>query len=123
MFDFPASASTKNGDQPTSNFVAVGSVLYGMTSEGGKDGGATGDGTIFSFDTSCATYKRLYSFDGGHGSDPHGQLILDPNGNTFYGMTRSGGNVAIRSSPGAGTEVALSMSREPGRRARSARAT
>ncbi len=38
-------------------------------------------------------------------------------------MTRSGGNVAIRSSPGAGTEVALSMSREPGRRARSARAT
>jgi len=38
-------------------------------------------------------------------------------------MDRSGGTVAIRSSPGAGTEVALTMLREPGRRARSARPT
>ena len=45
LFDFPASAKNNLGDQPTSNFVAVGSVLYGMTSEGGKEGGTTGDGT------------------------------------------------------------------------------
>ncbi|HXM88892.1 MAG TPA: choice-of-anchor tandem repeat GloVer-containing protein [Candidatus Acidoferrum sp.] len=91
LFDFPASAKNNLGDQPTSNFVAVGSVLYGMTSEGGKEGGTTGDGTIYSFDTSSGTYTRLHSFNGASGSDPHGQLILDPNGNTFYGMTRSGG--------------------------------
>ena len=91
LFDFPKTASGSKGDQPYSCFVAVGSVLYGMTSEGGKHGGVTGDGTIFSFDTSSDTYTRLYSFGGDHGSDPHGQLILDPNGTTFYGMTRTGG--------------------------------
>lgn len=91
LFDFAKSASGNKGDQPYSCFVAVGSVLYGMTAEGGKHGGVTGDGTIFSFDTSSSTYTRLYSFGGGKGSDPHGQLILDPNGTTFYGMTRTGG--------------------------------
>ncbi|MHB1773047.1 MAG: ATP-binding protein [Acidimicrobiales bacterium] len=34
-------------------------------------------------------------------------------------MARNGGTVAIRSRPGAGTEVALRMSREPGHRTRS----
>jgi len=91
VFDFAKTAKNNGGDQPHSCFVAAGSVLYGMTSQGGKHGGSTGDGTIFSFDTSSNTYTRLYSFDGKHGADPHGQLILDPNGSTFYGMTRSGG--------------------------------
>jgi uncharacterized repeat protein (TIGR03803 family) len=97
LFNFPKTAAKNGGDQPHSNFVAIGSVLYGMTSQGGKNGGTTGDGTIFSFDTSSATYSRLYSFNGKAGSNPHGQLILDPNGTTFYGMTRSGGkhNVGV----------------------------
>lgn len=97
LFDFDASAANNGGDQPHSNFVAVGSVLYGMTSQGGHNGGATGDGTIFSFDTSTATYTRLHSFDGKTGADPHGQLILDPSGTKFYGMTRTGGkhNVGV----------------------------
>jgi len=92
LFDFPKSASNNDGDQPHSCFVAgAGDLLYGMTSEGGKHGGTTGDGTIFSFDTSSGTYTRLHSFDGSHGADPHGQLIFDPNGTTLYGMTRAGG--------------------------------
>ncbi len=91
LFDFPKSAKNNGGDQPHSCFVAAGSLLYAMTSQGGKHGGSTGDGTIFSFDTSSSTYTRLHSFDGKHGADPHGQLILDPNGTTFYGMTRAGG--------------------------------
>ena len=95
LFNFPASAAKNGGDQPHSCFVDIGSVLYGMTSEGGKSGGTTGDGTIFSFDTSSATYTRLYSFDGKSGSDPHGQLILDPDGKTFYGMTRTGGTHGV----------------------------
>jgi uncharacterized repeat protein (TIGR03803 family) len=95
VFDFPASAANNHGDQPHSNFVAVGSVLYGMTSMGGHNGGATGDGVIFSFDTSSGTYTRLHSFNGTDGSDPHGQLILDPNGKTFYGMTREGGSANV----------------------------
>jgi uncharacterized repeat protein (TIGR03803 family) len=92
LYDFAKTAKNNAGDQPTSCFLAVGSVLYGMTSEGGKKGGTTGDGTIFSFDTSDSTYTRIYSFDGKDGADPHGQLILDPDGATFYGMTRTGGS-------------------------------
>ena len=91
VFDFPKSATNNGGDQPHSCFVAAGSVLYGMTSQGGHNGGATGDGTIFAFDTSSATYTRLHSFDGKHGADPHGQLIIDTNGKKLYGMTRTGG--------------------------------
>jgi uncharacterized repeat protein (TIGR03803 family) len=91
LYDFAKTAKNNAGDQPTSCFVAVGSVLYGMTSEGGKKGGTTGDGTVFSFDTSDNTYTRIYSFEGKQGADPHGQLILDPDGTTFYGMTRAGG--------------------------------
>jgi uncharacterized repeat protein (TIGR03803 family) len=93
LFDFDKPA--KHGAQPHSCFVASGSVLFGMTSQGGKNGGATGDGTIFSFDPSSATFSRLRSFDGKHGADPHGQLILDPNLTTFYGMTRAGGSANV----------------------------
>jgi len=91
LFNFAKPAKNNKGAEPHSCFVAVGSVLYGMTSQGGNHGGTTGDGTIFSYDTSSDTYVRLHSFNGQHGSDPHGELILDPDGVTFYGMTRTGG--------------------------------
>jgi uncharacterized repeat protein (TIGR03803 family) len=61
-----------------------------MTSLGGKGG----NGAIYTFDTSTSTYARVYSFNG-LGVAPHGQLILDPNGKTFYGMTQSGGSAAV----------------------------
>jgi uncharacterized repeat protein (TIGR03803 family) len=94
LFDFQSSSAGNNGDQPHSCFEldSANNLLYGMTSQGGDHGGATGDGTIFSFDPATSTYTKLYSFDGAkHGSDPHGQPILDPNGVTLYGMTREGG--------------------------------
>jgi uncharacterized repeat protein (TIGR03803 family) len=91
VFDFPASSVKNFSAQPFSCFVAVGSVLYGMTSVGGKGG----NGAIFTFDTSTSTYARIYSFDGKHGANPHGQLILDPNGKTFYGMTQTGGTAKV----------------------------
>ena len=90
LFQFPATSKHNDGTQPHSCFVAIGNVLYGMTSQGGKSG-PPGFGTVFSFDTTSNTYTRLHTFDGKHGSDPHGQLILDPDGVTFYGMTRTGG--------------------------------
>jgi uncharacterized repeat protein (TIGR03803 family) len=91
VFDFPASSVKNYSAQPFSCFASVGSVLYGMTSLGGK----SGNGAIFTFDTSTSTYARVYSFDDKHGSDPHGQLILDPNGKTFYGMTQTGGTKKV----------------------------
>jgi len=95
VFDFPTSAANNAGDMPFSNFVAAGSVLYGMTSQGGHRGGLTGDGVIFSFNTTSNTYTRIHSFNGADGFDPHGQLILDPNGTTFYGMTPVGGSANV----------------------------
>jgi uncharacterized repeat protein (TIGR03803 family) len=103
LFQFPATSSANGGTQPHSCFVADSNgVLYGMTSQGGKSG-PPGDGTIFSFEPTSSTYTRLHTFDGKHGSDPHGQLILDPSGSPFYGMTRTGGkhNVGIIFSLGA----------------------
>ena len=94
LFDFPASKAKNAGDQPFSNFVAVGNVLFGMASMGGHNGGLTGYGDIFSFDTATATYSRVYSFNGAFGLGPRGPVILDPNGHTFYGMTPLGGSAA-----------------------------
>jgi uncharacterized repeat protein (TIGR03803 family) len=91
LFNFPASGSKSYSALPFSCFDSVGSVLYGMTSLGGK----SGNGAIFTFDTTTSTYARVYSFDGKHGSDPHGQLILDPNGKKFYGMTQTGGTAKV----------------------------
>jgi uncharacterized repeat protein (TIGR03803 family) len=100
LLDFPSSSAGNDGDQPHSDFAlnSTSGLLYGMTSQGGSHGGTTGDGTIFSFDPATSTYARLYSFDGAkHGTDPHGEPILDPNGATLYGMTREGGkkNVGV----------------------------
>jgi uncharacterized repeat protein (TIGR03803 family) len=102
LFQFPVTSKRNNGTQPHSCFVAIGNVLYGMTSQGGKSG-PPGDGTVFSFDPTSSTYTRVHTFDGKHGADPHGQLILDPSGSPFYGMTRAGGkhNVGIIFSLGA----------------------
>ena len=105
LFDFPASAANNAGDQPFSNFVASGSVLYGMASLGGHNGGANGNGVIFSFDSSTDTYTRIHSFGGSNGFDPRGALILDPNGHTFYGMTPTGGSSA------AGVVFSFNMSK------------
>src|SRR5580700_9402672 len=93
--NFDKTQKNNGGDQPHSCFAAAGTVLYGMTSEGGKKGGTTGDGVIFSYDTSTGTYTALFSFDGKDGSDPHGQPIVDPNGTTLYGMTRTGGKADV----------------------------
>jgi uncharacterized repeat protein (TIGR03803 family) len=99
LYSFDKGAKKNNGDMPHSCFAINNGVLYGMTSQGGtKNVPNGGDGTIFSFVPQTKTYTKLFNFDGTkHGSDPHGQPILDPNMTTLYGMTRAGGkhNVGI----------------------------
>jgi uncharacterized repeat protein (TIGR03803 family) len=98
LYDFQMSGQKNDGDMPHSCFAFSNTLLYGMTSEGGTKSPPSGSGTIFSFDPQTNTYTRLFSFDGKqHGSDPHGQPILDPTGTTIYGMTRTGGkhNVGV----------------------------
>jgi uncharacterized repeat protein (TIGR03803 family) len=59
-------------------------ILYGITSEGGIQGGE-----IFSFDLTTGDYTILHSFLGGTGVDPQGGLLLD--GSTLYGVAQGGG--------------------------------
>ena len=61
--------------------------LYGMTS----GGGSSGNGVIFSFDPSAATYTKLKDFDGNDGMNPLGSLIQASDGK-LYGMTSLGGS-------------------------------
>ena len=67
-------------------------VLYGTTYQGGSTwtGGATGLGTVFSFDPKSLTETVLYSFLGTEGSNPRGNLALDSSG-TIYGTGVTGG--------------------------------
>src|SRR5215467_10208908 len=91
---------TSAGAESHSCFVIIGNILFGMTASGGEDD----EGVIFSFDpttptpTPTATPTPLPNFDTlfsfpckAAGKEPHGRLTLDPNGTTFYGMTRKGG--------------------------------
>ena len=94
LLNFQATNINNSGDQPQSCFALASSsgLLYGMTSQGGNQGGLTGNGVLFSFDPQTSTYTKLLSLNGPkRGIDPHGQPILDPNGTTLYGMTRQGG--------------------------------
>ena len=79
-----SSANTSPQD-PFGSLTLVGSTLYGMSA----DGGATGQGTIFSLPAAGGTPTILYSFDNTHGLNPTGDLLLV--GSTFYGMTTDGG--------------------------------
>jgi uncharacterized repeat protein (TIGR03803 family) len=64
---------------------ATDGMLYGTTSEGG----ANGDGTVFSI-TPSGKLTTLHSFIGTDGAGPDGGLVQDTNG-TLYGTTASGG--------------------------------
>ena len=87
-----------NGSQPIGSLVSYNGIFYGMTQNGGTNGG----GVIFSLDPETKEYTRLYEFSGagdgidinnndGDGYHPVGSLILNENENKFYGMTSLGG--------------------------------
>jgi uncharacterized repeat protein (TIGR03803 family) len=78
--------SLGDGEEPQAGLLNVNGILYGTTGEGG----ANGDGTVFSITTS-RTEKVLYSFNGGSG-DGAGRAagLINVNG-TLYGTTSAGG--------------------------------
>ena len=53
------------------------------------NGGANGDGNVFSLPLSGGTPSNLFSFNGTNGSSPNGSLTLS--GATLYGNTQGGG--------------------------------
>ncbi len=81
----------------------VGSTLYGMT----RNGGAYGDGNIFSVPLAGGTPTNVFSFNGTNGELPYGSLTLSADGSTLYGMTPYGGAY------NDGTVFALQLVPEP----------
>ncbi len=75
-----------DGADPAGSLIAIGSTLYGMTS----DGGTNDLGTIFRIKTNGTGFALLHSFAGAAGGEwPNGSLIAI--GSTLYGMTEEGG--------------------------------
>lgn len=85
------SNTNADGGLPLDGFALSGSTLYGV----GKVGGAGGQGTIFSLDTSGSNFTTLYSFSALSnstnldGAQPNGNLVFS--GDTLYGTTGIGG--------------------------------
>jgi uncharacterized repeat protein (TIGR03803 family) len=71
------------GTCPLNALVQAGSVLYGMT----RDGGSSNLGTIFQINIDGTGFQVLHNFNGTDGSKPYGSLILS--GTTLYGMASS----------------------------------
>lgn len=83
LLDFTGSA---NGQYPRGSLVSDGTLLYGMTYEGG----ANNFGTIFKIMPNGTGYLKLLDFSGtANGKYPRGSLMWD--GTFLYGMTYDGG--------------------------------
>ncbi len=78
-------AGDTGGAMPYGSLLAVGGVLYGMTSEGG----AAGAGTIFRLQVDGSGYALVHVFEGIDGFAPYGSLALS--GGLLFGMTSAGG--------------------------------
>lgn len=80
--------NTGNGAYPYGSLIqATNGKLYGMTEYGGY---YSGNGVIFSFDTSTNSYTDVLNFNDTLGANPYGNLLQMPNG-MLYGMTSGGG--------------------------------
>lgn len=76
-----------NGSTPYGSLSISGSVLFGMTCEGGTNN----CGTIFKINTNGTGYTKLLDFDGTtKGGYPYGSLTIS--GSVLYGTTRGGNN-------------------------------
>jgi uncharacterized repeat protein (TIGR03803 family) len=86
-----------------------GDLLYRTT----MDGGASGEGTVFSLPLSGGTPTVLASFTWGNGANPWGGLTLSADGNTLFGTTMEGGDLSLNGGHGDGTVFALQLNPTP----------
>jgi uncharacterized repeat protein (TIGR03803 family) len=79
--------SAGDGQFPLGGLIDSGNTLYGNT----QAGGASGNGTIFSFDMVHNTEAVAYSFPGGSGGQTSTAPLLNA-GSIFFGTTMAGGS-------------------------------
>lgn len=82
---------TGDGDEPWGSPIVVGTTIYGTT----REGGANGEGVLYSINTDGTGYTILHNFDDpaiteGDGQEPIGALFSD--GSRLYGTTGEGGS-------------------------------
>jgi len=82
---YPFAGGTDGANPYASVVMGAGPKLYGTT----RNGGASGNGTIFSYDTLTHTYLKAADFTGSNGAHPDGDLIFF--NNKFYGLAPFGG--------------------------------
>lgn len=92
------------GEAPEGALTLVGNRLYGIASEGG----ANGEGTIFSVSLAGGDLTTVATFNGANGSFPQGSLTLGADGATLYGSCQEGGG-----SDNFGTVFELTLSSVP----------
>lgn len=77
-----------DGGTPRDSFIQRGDILYGTAYWDGDNN----QGVIFSIRTDGSDFTLLHEFTAPSGGNPHGNLILDEDGETFYGLTQKGGS-------------------------------
>ncbi|MGP8101028.1 MAG: choice-of-anchor tandem repeat GloVer-containing protein [Candidatus Cybelea sp.] len=92
-----------DGKGSAASLLNVNGTLYGTNPEGG----ASGNGTVFSI-TPAGAFKTLYSFKGGSADGARPLARLTNVGGTLYGTTQSGGNIGSCST--CGTVFSISTS-------------
>jgi len=83
----------------SASLTQSGSLLYGMTSDGGTNG------IVYQIRTDGTEFQVLHRFSGSDGERPVGSLILS--GTTLFGMTMTGGD------QGNGVIFALDVATQP----------
>jgi len=87
----PYAGTNRDGALPVVGLVAAGNQLYGVT----MNGGAAGNGVIFSINADGTGFTNLYNFTpltnyaNGDGANPSAQLVIS--GNTLYGTASTAG--------------------------------
>ncbi|MDZ4712679.1 MAG: hypothetical protein SGI89_10185 [bacterium] len=76
-----------DGAQPHSSISFINGAIYGMTAQGGDKG----KGVLYKMDPDGNNFTVLHSFHKEDGHEPHGIVITGSNGNSLYGITKTGG--------------------------------
>ncbi|HEY5259474.1 MAG TPA: choice-of-anchor tandem repeat GloVer-containing protein [Rhabdochlamydiaceae bacterium] len=106
LFSFTGATGSFPGTGPIGTFVLSGSTLYGVA----RNGGAGGNGVLYSYNTANDTYTELVSFTDVSGLFPGfapNSVIPSASGTVLYGTTYQGGvtNLGVLYSYDLGTNT------------------